>query len=180
GNGKVARLPKTLRDQVSQMILDGLPYTQIIQALGEAGKALNEDNIGNWKNGGYRDWLLDLQRAQALRATREAALDLLTQQAGVPVQDAGRTIAAAQLYELLLSFDPSSFAAALADKPELYLRLVNALSRLSEGEANCSHRRTQDSLLAAKLNPAPSANNSGSAALSPETLKEIARQLKLL
>src|SRR5262245_52136524 len=135
--GKVARLPKEMRDQLNQMILDGVPFGKIISNLGESASHLNEDNITNWKKGGYQDWLLDLERKQALSATREAALDLVKEKAGATVQDAGRTIAAAQLYELLLSFDPTSFHSALADKPELYLKLIGALSRLSEGEAAC-------------------------------------------
>jgi len=141
--GKVARLPKTVRDQINQMLLDGVPFLEIIQRLGDAGKDLNEDNITSWKKGGFKDWLVEMQRLDDLGATREAALSLVSQKAGPTVQDAGRTIASAQLYELLLSFDPRSFAQALAEKPELYFRLINALSRLSEGEANCSRRRAQ-------------------------------------
>jgi hypothetical protein len=33
--GKVARLPKEIRDQLNRMLLDGVPYTQIIQKLRE-------------------------------------------------------------------------------------------------------------------------------------------------
>ena len=40
GNGKIARLPKPIRDQVNQMILDGLTYPEIIQCLAENGKDL--------------------------------------------------------------------------------------------------------------------------------------------
>jgi hypothetical protein len=105
-------------------------------------------------------------------------LDLLDQKAGVTVQDAGRTVAAAQLYELLLSFDPTSFAAALAEKPELYLRLVTALSRLCEGEAVCSRERTQQSLIAAKLSPAKAVPESK--LLSPDQLKNLTQQIKLI
>ena len=39
-NGKVARLPKALRDQINQWILDGVTYPDIIQRLGEHGQGL--------------------------------------------------------------------------------------------------------------------------------------------
>jgi len=177
-NGTVARLPKVVRDQISEMLLDGLTYAQIIDKIGEPGKHLVEDHIRSWKKGGYQDWLLDLDRKEALRATREAALDLVNEKAGTTVQHASRAIAAAQLYELLLSFNPATFATALASKPELYFRLINCLSRLSEGEAICGQRRAQEALLDSKLNPVKPANGSNSVA--PETLKEIARLIKLL
>src|SRR6266581_3738274 len=60
-NGKVARLPLALREQINHMLDDGVPYKTIIQKLGEAGKHLNEDNIGNWRLGGHRDYLNTLQ-----------------------------------------------------------------------------------------------------------------------
>jgi hypothetical protein len=171
--GTVARLPKDIRDQINQLLLDGVTYAQIIEKLGEPGKGLVEDHIRSWKNGGYKDWLLDLERNEALSATREAALDLVSQKAGATVQDAGRAIAAAQLYELLLSFDPRAFAEALAEKPELYFRLINALARLSEGEATCERNAKNsksDSVEAGK--PAN--------VIAAETLKEIARYIKLI
>ena len=176
--GKVARLPKVLRDQVNQMLLDAVPFRKIIESLGDAGSGITETNMGNWKSGGFQDWLLDLQRNQALRSTREAAVDLLDEKAGVTVQDAGRTIAGAQLYELLLSFDPVALQKGLASKPELYFRIIDCLARLSEGEAVCSHRRAQQSLLQAKLQP----NTPGTAEnlVTPETLSKITQQTKLL
>lgn len=177
-NGAVARLPKAVRDQINVMLLDGFTYAQIIEKIGEPGKNLAEDHIRSWKKGGYEDWLLDLERKEALRATREAALDLVNEKAGTTVQNAGRAIAAAQLYELLLSFDPRTFANALANKPELYFRLINCLSRLSEGEAICGQRRAQEALIDSKLNPVKPAN--GSNVVASETLKDIARLIKLL
>jgi len=178
GTGKVARLPKKIRDEVNLMILDGVPFAEIIRAIGPHGEGITEANIGNWKAGSYRQWLNDHERNEALRSTHEAALDLLDQKAGANVQDAGRAVAGAQLYELLISFNPTDFAAALADKPELYLRIINSLSRLSEGEATCSHRRALQSLIETKLQPAQPTD--GKLVLSEAALKDIARQIKLL
>src|SRR5438034_64248 len=103
GNGMVARLPRAVRDQVNHMLLDGVPYSDIPERLGEAGNDLTEEHIRRWKAHGHQRWLLELDRKEALQAAREHAHDLLSQKAGVPVQDASRTIAAAQLYELLQS-----------------------------------------------------------------------------
>ena len=44
-NGKVARLPKELRELVNVMLSDGTPYPAIIQKIAERGHALNPDNL---------------------------------------------------------------------------------------------------------------------------------------
>jgi hypothetical protein len=176
--GKVAQKPKPTRDKINTLLLDGNTYPEVIAALGVEGKDLNEDNIRSWHKGGYQDFLASEERKEALQSTRETAVDLLNEKAAMPVQDASRTIAAAQLYELLLSFDPRSFAEALAEKPELYLRLVNALSRLCEGEAATTHRRAQQSVLAAKLKADEPVDQKK--LLTEGELKDLTRQVKII
>jgi hypothetical protein len=178
-NGKVARLPKEVRDQVNQMLLDNVPFAKIIESLGDQGKGITYRNMTNWKAGGYKEWLLDEERKDALILRRDSAISLLNEKAGATVQDASRTIAAAQLYELLLTFDPTVFAQSLAEKPELYLRLISALARLSEGEAVCASQRAKESLLPDKLKT-QTTNGHPSNVISAEGLKDILRQIKLL
>ena len=55
--GKVARLPATTRDHINRMMDDGIPYKAIIQALGPSGRHLSEQNLSNWRLGGYQDHL---------------------------------------------------------------------------------------------------------------------------
>jgi hypothetical protein len=176
--GKVARLSKEARDRVNVMILDGVPYREIIERLGPEGAGLNEQNLTNWKQGGYQDWLADQERNQALVLRRDSALSLLEKKAGATVQDAGRTIAAAQLYELLLCFDPGELAQAVRRKPELYFRLVAALARLSEGEAVCGTHRNKQSA----LDPKARTNTAGqpSNVITQEALRDILQQLKVI
>ena len=177
-NGTVARLPNAVPDQLNQMLLDGFPYRQIIEKLGDSARELKEEHIGEWKKGGHEDWLIQQERADDLGATREAALSLVKEKAGATVQDAARTIASAQLYELLLSFDPRNFTAALPEKPELYFRLINSLARLSEGEAVCSRLRAQAAALERELQTGQPGETPG--VISAEKLKEIIRLIKLL
>src|SRR5258706_8651434 len=76
-NGKVARLPSALREQINQMLDDGVPYKAIIERLGDAGKHLNEDNISNWRLGGYQDYLNTLQLNDRARTQTEASPHVL-------------------------------------------------------------------------------------------------------
>src|SRR5436190_18635484 len=75
--GKVARLPFALRQQINGMLDDGLPYKTIIVKLGETGRHLSEDNIGNWRRGGYQDYLKTQVLSDRARAQTEAAADVL-------------------------------------------------------------------------------------------------------
>src|ERR1035441_634149 len=67
--GKIARLPRELREQLNCRLHDGEPGTQLVvwlNSLPEAqavlarefgGRAVSEQNLSEWKQGGYRDWL---------------------------------------------------------------------------------------------------------------------------
>src|SRR5437773_716794 len=55
--GTVARLPKPVRDEINQLLDDGLSYPQLIRQLGASGKTLDPDHIRRWKSGGYQDYL---------------------------------------------------------------------------------------------------------------------------
>src|SRR5437667_9367344 len=46
--GKVAQLSKEVRDRLNQMLLDGVPYEDIISRLGKKGAALNKVNLHSW------------------------------------------------------------------------------------------------------------------------------------
>jgi hypothetical protein len=176
--GRVARKTNAVREKINHMLLDGFAFKRIIEALGEDGKDLNDDIIGRWKAGGFQDWLLGLDRIDSLHLAKDAATDILQEKAAPDVQDASRTVASAQLYELLKLFDPTALAQALSDKPDLYFRLVSTLARLSEGEALCAQRRAQQSILQSKLEP--NTNSPPKNLLSQDALKDIVRQTKLI
>ncbi len=76
GNGKVARLPKPLRDQINHWLTDGVSYPDIIERLGDHGKDLKPDNLSQWKKRGHQDWLLEQNWLAETRARQEPASDL--------------------------------------------------------------------------------------------------------
>jgi hypothetical protein len=67
-NGKIARLPEALREQLNQRLLDGeqgkqlvlwlneLPKVQAVMKSAFEGRPITEDNLSEWKNGGYLVW----------------------------------------------------------------------------------------------------------------------------
>ncbi len=183
--GKVARLPKKLRDEINQMIDDGLPYGEIIQHLGEAGKDLNEKNISTWKSGGYQHWVQEQQRLGAMRARQEFAIDLVHQNEGATTHQAAFQIAALQLCDLLDDFDPTLLKNKLHDDPETYAlllnaytRLLNAMPRISQADADCERIKTE--LEAAKAKMEKGKPGDKPPGLSPEARRLIEKELNLM
>ncbi|MGD0650267.1 MAG: hypothetical protein ABSA97_03855 [Verrucomicrobiia bacterium] len=75
--GKIARLPREIREQLNRRLSDGekgkkllrwlnsLPPVQAALKAEFGGRSINEPNLTEWKQGGYRDWL-DQQEAKDL------------------------------------------------------------------------------------------------------------------
>jgi hypothetical protein len=67
-NGKIARLPQPIREQINRRLENGeegkqivewlntLPEVTALLAAGFDGQPINEPNLSRWKLGGYRDW----------------------------------------------------------------------------------------------------------------------------
>ncbi len=133
--GKIARLPKETRDAVNAMLRDGRTYADIIAEVGggEEGKdlGLNEQNLTNWKNGGFQDWLKEQERLEDMKAKREFALEIVRQNQGTELHQASLQLAASQAYEALSDFDPEGLKLLLREKPENFVKIINGLSKLS-------------------------------------------------
>jgi hypothetical protein len=84
-NGKIARLPKLVRDELNRRLqnneqgkelvkwLNGLPDVQAVIRQEFEGKPIREQNLSEWKKGGFRDWQLLLERRELVRELEENA-----------------------------------------------------------------------------------------------------------
>jgi hypothetical protein len=85
---KIARLPAAIREQLNQRLENGekgktlvhwlntLPEVQKIIADQFAGHAIREQNLSEWKRGGYIDWLNQQQLLDLVRWNNETSTDL--------------------------------------------------------------------------------------------------------
>lgn len=67
-NGKIARLPHAVREELNRRLLDGEQGTALVAWLNErpdvqavmtadfGGRAINEQNLSDWKLGGFEEW----------------------------------------------------------------------------------------------------------------------------
>jgi len=115
-NGKIARLARAIRDELNRRLddgepgvrlvawLNGLPETQKILQVDFGGRPINEQNLSEWKAGGYRDWLA---RQEALSQARELAADAkeLTEATDGRLTDHLATVLAARYAVVLAGWD---------------------------------------------------------------------------
>ncbi len=84
GKGKIARLPRGIRDQLNRRLDEGEAGNVLVRWLNElpevkaildgqfGGRPINEQNLSEWKARGHREWLV---RQEALAQARELAAD---------------------------------------------------------------------------------------------------------
>ena len=82
-NGKIARLPHLIREELNRRLRDGheeanilpwlnsLPEVQSVLAKHFAGMPVNQPNLSAWRTGGYRDWLLHREALEFIAALNE-------------------------------------------------------------------------------------------------------------
>ena len=87
-NGKIARLPRSIREQVNRKLDDGitgveivewlntLPEAQALMAAEFDSRPIREQNLSEWKAGGYRDWQMRQEALEMVRSLAEEAGDL--------------------------------------------------------------------------------------------------------
>jgi hypothetical protein len=86
--GKIARLPKHLRHQLNGRLedgepgkqlaewLNGLPEVQEVLKLRFGGRPISEQNLSEWKQGGYLEWLKLQESRYLVQHLAEQAEDL--------------------------------------------------------------------------------------------------------
>jgi len=134
-NGKIARLPRTLRNQLNRRLDSGEQGVKLVawlncqpearQILAESfqGHPISEQNLSEWKAGGYQDWVL---RQEALEQARDLADDAGDLQAatGGHLSDHLATLLAARYATLLANWD--------GEVTETFTRQVRALRGLAQ------------------------------------------------
>src|SRR6266850_4825504 len=131
GNGNVARLPKSVRDQINNWMLDGVSYPDIIARLGEQGKHLKPDHLYQWKKRGHKDWLVQQDWLAERRARRESAADLIQDCDTTQVNQGALHLGTLYIFDALRDLRAGSLDNKLGGDSAAFARLLNALSRAS-------------------------------------------------
>ena len=88
--GKISRLPREIREQVNQRLnageagkrlvawLNELPAVRAVMAEEFDGAAINEQNLTNWKQGGFREWRMEREARDFMRPSPETTTTTVT------------------------------------------------------------------------------------------------------
>lgn len=137
--GKIASLPRELRDQLNRRLDDGEQGVRLVEWLNQLsevqgvlarnfdGRKINEQNLTEWKAGGYRDWQA---RQEMLAQAREMAADAaeLTTATNGKLTDHLAAILAARYAALVANWNGEAtdeFRAKLRALRELCQDIVN-------------------------------------------------------
>jgi len=145
GKGKIAQLPKALRDEVNSMLDDGIAYARIIARIQQADPpvpySISPTNISRWKDNGYQRYLAHQHCLTELRGNRDDAQEMVAKDDTTTLPEATLQIIASHYYELLRSFSPTPLKAKLAEDPIVYTRFINVFARLTREILNLKKNR---------------------------------------
>jgi hypothetical protein len=135
--GKVARLSKEMRDQINQKLQDGLKYGEVSQWLVDQGeKGIDEAHLCVWYQGGYAEWLKQRNKLEETRVRSEFAMDYAKENGTGAFEEATLRMAGAQLFDIVCEFDLETLKSMFEEKPEQYVKFLNAFTRLCHGSLN--------------------------------------------
>lgn len=143
--GKIARLPQSVREELNRRLLDGEPASKILPWLNDLeetkkvlegdfeGLRVNDNNLSDWRQGGYEDWL---KRRERLESTRELAgyAVKLAKAAGGNLTEGAAAILSGQIMEVLEDVGASDKTPV--EKMASVLALTKSLSALRKGDQN--------------------------------------------
>ena len=97
--GKIARLPREIRDQLNRRLRDGETGKKLVRWLNSSpkvkavlkaefgGRPINEPNLTEWKKGGYREWLDQQAAKEFVPQLADEANELQEKANGPPLTD---------------------------------------------------------------------------------------------
>jgi hypothetical protein len=127
------------------MLHDGAPYSIIADKLAGRGHSLTKDNISRWHSSGHTDWVREQAWLEEMRLRLDFASDIVHQKNGQLIDAASLRIAVTRMYTLLITFDPSVLNSKIAEHPQAYTRLLNALCHLTETSLKFERHRQDNS-----------------------------------
>jgi hypothetical protein len=110
-NGKIARLPQVIREQLNRRLDDGepgggllewlnaLPSVQAVLAAEFGCRRINAQNLSNWRRGGYQHWQKQQERRAKVRQLTEDARELIEDADGVEISHHLSAMLVAELME---------------------------------------------------------------------------------
>jgi hypothetical protein len=154
--GKIARLPKEIRDELNRRMedgalgpeladwLNGLPEVQKILAEQFGGRPINKFNLSGWRHGGFEDWVHSRDGRIQMREMMDEALKLNQIGNGKDGTDVGDYLGTFILVELSEALDRLHKIKDPDRRWKLLRSVSSELSRLRTDECRKKSLRLRD------------------------------------
>jgi hypothetical protein len=147
-NGKIARLPRGIRDELNQRLEDGEPGVRLVGWLNGRedvqevlrahfkGQPISEQNLSQWTQGGFEEWRRQEESQVAMRGLVEESSGVRELAGDRGMSDRVADMAAVALGELLMA------ARRMPDGAEKQRSILKIVRWCGYGKRNASTRRS--------------------------------------
>jgi hypothetical protein len=113
--GKIGRLPKSIRDELGRRIEDGEPGKELVKWLNGlsgvqrvlkeqfGGRAVTEQNLSEWKQGGHLEWLRQDETRSLVSGLTEQSDDLDEAADGMEISDRYASVLSVEFARLAMT-----------------------------------------------------------------------------
>jgi hypothetical protein len=155
--GKIARLPRVIREVVNHRLADGQPAAEILAWVNAQpkvrdvlarhfdGEDISPQNLSIWKSGGFADWLKTQEKEESIRSLADYSFRL-AEAGGKDLSAGAVAIAAGKIYEVLESV--AQFDEDGTDEGKGEVGVIDALAKLRSLELDARRVDQRDQVIA--------------------------------
>jgi hypothetical protein len=153
-NGKIARIPRDIRDELNHRLSDGEPGKLLVAwlnahpdvrevlALYFQGRPVTEQNLSEWKAGGYQDWLRHQAVMELTRTAEEESRELQGDDDPSPLCDRFSGLVASVAVQMLRQMTADGIPETPEGRREL-LAVMRELSLLRLGDQRAARLKIE-------------------------------------
>lgn len=151
-HGKIARLPRAVRDELNRRLengeagtqlvewLNALPEVQAVLAAQFGGREITEQNLSVWKQGGFADWERHEEAREWVSRLAEESDDLEVESGAMRLTERA---AVAATVELAMLLERSGGEGDLAEQRRTVLGIAKQLVQLRRGDHEAERIRLE-------------------------------------
>ena len=131
----ISRMPRAVRDAVSNALEDGADWKEVREICARAGfQGLRPQNVTNYRKGYHQHWLRKQERLEAIRRDSDATAAIVAhyvKEGGSPAE-AGLLAASEIMAQALNGLGPETMQILIADDPKALFSITRELARVAK------------------------------------------------